>query len=124
MENERYVPITWLPFLKSDDADLPIDLHKTFVDEESYNNGHGHGYEFWGVDKNVGALAIVRPDQCKYSRSFMMSKINFPSDVSMVCCISDYNGIGKFFGGFSITLKSSQEQVCVGRSAKGSGSRL
>lgn len=124
MENERYVPITWLSFLRRGDADRPIDLHKTFVDEESYNNGHGHGYEFWGVDKNVGALAIVRPDQCKSSHSCMMIKIDFPSDVSMVSSISDYNGIGKFFGGFSTTPKPSLGPACVGPSSKGSGSRL
>jgi len=41
------------------------DLHKTFVDDESYNSGHGHAYQFYGVDPTVGAIAIIRPDQCK-----------------------------------------------------------
>ena len=42
------------------------DLHKTFVDDESYNSGHGEAYEFYGVDPEVGAIAVVRPDQCEY----------------------------------------------------------
>jgi hypothetical protein len=54
----------------------------------------------------------------------VMNKINFPLDVSMVGGISDYDGIGKFFGGFSMIPKSSSEPVCAGPSAKGSGSRL
>jgi len=41
------------------------DLHKTFVDDESYNSGHGHAYEFYGVDPKYGAVAVVRPDQCE-----------------------------------------------------------
>jgi phenol 2-monooxygenase len=41
------------------------DIHKTFVDDESYNDGHGKAYEFYGVDPKAGALAIVRPDQCE-----------------------------------------------------------
>lgn len=48
-------------------ADVVIyaDLHKVFVDDESYNSGHGHAYEKYGVDIREGAIAIVRPDQCK-----------------------------------------------------------
>jgi hypothetical protein len=42
------------------------DLHKVFFDDESYNSGFGNAYELYGVDKKMGALAIVRPDQCKY----------------------------------------------------------
>jgi hypothetical protein len=45
-------------------ADAPSDLHKTFIDDESYNSGHGKAYEFYGVDPREGAVAIVRPDQC------------------------------------------------------------
>ncbi len=44
-----------------------VDLHKTFIDDEHYNSGHGHAYEEYGVDSNVGAAIIVRPDQCKQS---------------------------------------------------------
>jgi phenol 2-monooxygenase len=46
-------------------ADLTSDLHKIFIDDESYNSGHGKAYEFYGIDPKQGALAIVRPDQCR-----------------------------------------------------------
>lgn len=49
---------------RSGHTDLIPDLHKTFIDDESYNSGHGKAYEFYGVDPKEGALAIVRPDQC------------------------------------------------------------
>jgi phenol 2-monooxygenase len=41
------------------------DIHKTFVDDESYNSGHGKAYEFYGINPREGAVAIVRPDQCE-----------------------------------------------------------
>ncbi|KAL2155698.1 hypothetical protein VTH82DRAFT_440 [Thermothelomyces myriococcoides] len=37
-------------------------LTKVFSDEESYNSGHGHAYELYGVDPERGALVVVRPD--------------------------------------------------------------
>jgi phenol 2-monooxygenase len=40
-------------------------LHKVFFDDESYNSGHGHAYEAYGIDPAVGAMIIVRPDQCE-----------------------------------------------------------
>ncbi|OBT65740.1 hypothetical protein VE03_03344 [Pseudogymnoascus sp. 23342-1-I1] len=60
------------------------DLHKTFIDYESYNSGHGKAYEFYGIDPEQGAVAIVRPDQY----------------ISMVVDINDYKRIGDFFRGF------------------------
>ena len=42
-----------------------LDLHKTYLDDEHYNSGHGHAYQIYGVDLDVGAVVIVRPDQCK-----------------------------------------------------------
>lgn len=41
------------------------DLHKIFIDDESYHAGIGHAYDFYGVDAEKGAVAIVRPDNCK-----------------------------------------------------------
>ncbi|KAK0609731.1 FAD binding domain-containing protein [Bombardia bombarda] len=35
---------------------------KVYVDDESYNSGHGHAYEEYGVSAQKGALVIVRPD--------------------------------------------------------------
>lgn len=40
------------------------DLHKIFYDDESYNQSHGHAYQFLGISPEEGALIIVRPDQC------------------------------------------------------------
>lgn len=44
---------------------LDADLHKTYIDDEHYNSGHGHAYEKYGVDPSVGALVVVRPDHCE-----------------------------------------------------------
>ena len=60
------------------------DLHKTFVDEESFNSGHGHCYDHFGIDPQEGAVLIVRPD-------------NY---VSKVTTLDDYEGVGDFFTGF------------------------
>ncbi|PVH75655.1 putative phenol 2-monooxygenase [Cadophora sp. DSE1049] len=62
------------------------DLHKTFVDDESYNSGHGHAYEKYGIDVKEGAVAVVRPDQY----------------VSLITSIDDHEGISKFFAGFAL----------------------
>ncbi|KAF2811038.1 2-polyprenyl-6-methoxyphenol hydroxylase [Mytilinidion resinicola] len=61
------------------------DLHKIFIDDESYNSGHGKAYEAYGVDVQKGALAIVRPDQY----------------ISMVISLEDYDEIDRFFNGFA-----------------------
>ena len=60
------------------------DLHKTFVDDQSYNSGHGHCYQHFGIDTEKGAVLIVRPDDY----------------VSKLTPIEDYDGIGNFFRGF------------------------
>ncbi|KAF9699947.1 hypothetical protein EKO04_001983 [Ascochyta lentis] len=39
------------------------DLHKTYIDDEHYNAGHGHAYEKYGIDASNGAVVVVRPDQ-------------------------------------------------------------
>ncbi|CAN9312573.1 unnamed protein product [Alternaria alternata] len=62
------------------------DLHKTYLDDEHYNSGHGHAYQIYGVDLDVGAVVIVRPDQ----------------HVSVVTTLDDFDGIAKFFAGFLI----------------------
>ena len=41
------------------------DLHKTYIDDEHYNSGHGHAYKNYGVNPDVGAVVVVRPDQCE-----------------------------------------------------------
>lgn len=43
-----------------------LDLHKIYIDDESYHSGHAHAYEFYGVHPEKGATAIIRPDNCEY----------------------------------------------------------
>jgi len=62
------------------------DLHKVFVDDESYNSGHGRAYDFYGVDPKEGAVVVVRPDQY----------------VAMVSAIENHQIVGEFFQGFAI----------------------
>jgi phenol 2-monooxygenase len=50
------------------------DLHKTYIDDEHYNAGHGHAYEKYGVDPKVGAVVLVRPDQCKFFQTIQRGK--------------------------------------------------
>lgn len=57
------------------------DLHKTFVDDASYNSGHGHAYQTYGIDLEKGAIVIVRPDQY----------------VSKIVSFEKLENIGKFF---------------------------
>ena len=45
-----------------------LDLHKIYIDDESYHSGHGHAYDFYGVHPEKGAIAIIRPDNCKSCR--------------------------------------------------------
>ncbi|KAE9977476.1 hypothetical protein BLS_001379 [Venturia inaequalis] len=58
--------------------------HKIFVDDESYNYGHGHAYDSLGIDPQHGAVVIVRPDHY----------------VSMVTSMEDVEGITDFFQPF------------------------
>ncbi|KAH7083815.1 FAD binding domain-containing protein [Paraphoma chrysanthemicola] len=59
------------------------DLHKTYIDDEHYNSGHGHAYQKYGVDPDVGAMVIVRPDQY----------------VSKITTLEDVASVAKFFEG-------------------------
>ena len=61
----------------------PPDHHKIVVDDESYNYGHGHAYDFLGVDPAQGAVVTVRPDQY----------------VAMVSSLDDVEGVQKLFDG-------------------------
>ncbi|KAK8088327.1 FAD-dependent monooxygenase [Apiospora hydei] len=54
---EVFTPITGKLQLKC--------LLNVFVDDQSYSSGHGHAYESYGVKPQVGALVVIRPDQCK-----------------------------------------------------------
>ncbi|KAJ9642480.1 hypothetical protein H2199_004861 [Coniosporium tulheliwenetii] len=62
------------------------DLHKVFVDDESYNSGHGRAYEFYGIAPHRGALLIVRPDHY----------------ISRISAVEDFKAIRDFFSGLAI----------------------
>ena len=81
-------------------------MHKVYIDDESYNSGHGRAYEFYGVDPLQGAVVIVRPDQCEFfSSDFCLSRLTQSLDVSMVLPFEEKVGhehqvIGNFFSRF------------------------
>ncbi|KAG8158324.1 hypothetical protein KVR01_012085 [Diaporthe batatas] len=39
------------------------NIHKVFVDDESYNSGHGYAFDTIGVDHESVTIVVVRPDQ-------------------------------------------------------------
>lgn len=71
------------------------DLHKVYVDDEAYNLSHGQAYEFYGVDRDHGAMVIVRPDQ----------------HISKISSAEDLESIGAFFKGFALPRKSKNSLV-------------
>lgn len=73
-----------------------VDIHKVYVDDQSYHSGHGHAYEFYGVNPEEGAMAIVRPD----------------GYVSMVLEIEDHGNISSFFEGFA---RDRRSKYCNGK---------
>ncbi|KAF9883020.1 hypothetical protein FE257_004333 [Aspergillus nanangensis] len=73
------------------------DTHKIYFDDESYNKGHGHVYEYLGISPQKGAIVIVRPDQY----------------VSSVFSVDDFKEIGKFFEGFFIPQEKQQQQITL-----------
>lgn len=78
------------------------DINKVFVDDESYNSGHGRVYDTLGVDTVEGAVVIVRPDGCK-SRCldcYCFQQLMNDLDVSMVSSVDEHELIGDFFSGF------------------------
>jgi len=88
-------------------SDSLIDILKTFFDDESYNSGHGHTYEKYGVDPTEGAVAVIRPDQCKFYLPSIKSLFSFVGlttmlDVSLVTSLDDHETIGNFFSGFAL----------------------
>lgn len=63
-------------------------LTKVFVDDESYNSGHGHAYKAYGIDPKQGCLVVVRPDQY----------------VAMVASLGDFDTVSEFFSKFLIPV--------------------
>ncbi|KAF9877041.1 hypothetical protein CkaCkLH20_05307 [Colletotrichum karsti] len=49
--------------------------HNIYFDDVSYNHGHGHAYDKFGIDKGEGATLILRPDQ--HNLANMVLKLSF-----------------------------------------------
>ncbi|KAL5115572.1 hypothetical protein ACEQ8H_006548 [Pleosporales sp. CAS-2024a] len=77
------------------------DLHKTYIDDEHYNSGHGHAYDKYGVGPSVGAVIIVRPDQY----------------VSKITTMDDHDGLERFFSACLLDQNAKTD------GASGSGSQ-
>lgn len=89
------------------------NLFKVYADDESYNSGHGHAYEAYGVDPAKGALVIVRPDHCEFcftqkdnarlvSVFGLYTNKDITTDIAKVSALDDgiEQSTQKFFGGF------------------------
>ncbi|KAL2127028.1 hypothetical protein VTI74DRAFT_11446 [Chaetomium olivicolor] len=63
-------------------------LTKVYADDESYNSGHGHAYEAYGVDPKKGALVVVRPDHY----------------VAKIAALEEVDSIRQFFEGFLLPV--------------------
>ncbi|TGJ85584.1 hypothetical protein E0Z10_g3139 [Xylaria hypoxylon] len=60
------------------------NILKVFVDDEGYDNTHGHAYETYGIAPSQGALVVIRPDQY----------------ISRISPLNNVRGIDSFFSGF------------------------
>ncbi|KAK3986968.1 putative monooxygenase [Cladorrhinum sp. PSN332] len=78
---EFFAPVTGRWKLKN--------LMKVFADDKSYNSGHGHAYESYGVSPQTGAIVVVRPDQY----------------VAKICQLEEASSLEEYFGGFLIPTK-------------------
>ncbi|KAK3313361.1 FAD binding domain-containing protein [Apodospora peruviana] len=65
-------------------------LCKTYADDESYNDGHGHAYHEYGIDAQKGAVVIVRPDHYVAKVTSLEEVIEKPASIQ------------EFFEGFLI----------------------
>ncbi|GKT80732.1 phenol 2-monooxygenase [Colletotrichum tofieldiae] len=74
-----------------------------FVDDISYHAGHGEAYAKYGVDPEVGAMILVRPDQCEshpiHAGAFAKRTI---LDVSGIYALENTEAISNFFESFFV----------------------
>jgi phenol 2-monooxygenase len=57
------------------------DYWKVYADDESYHDGHGHLYEWCGINNEDGCIVILRPD----------------GYVSLICGLEDVDMVDAFF---------------------------
>ncbi|KAI9646374.1 hypothetical protein NHQ30_004364 [Ciborinia camelliae] len=79
------LPDIFHPWSKKDG----YDYWKVYVDDISYHEGHGKGYEGYGVDKKRGCAVVLRPDQY----------------VSWVGELEDVGEMERFFEGFMVVKR-------------------
>ncbi|EGG02844.1 uncharacterized protein MELLADRAFT_38407 [Melampsora larici-populina 98AG31] len=65
---------------------------KIFTDEASYREGHGHAYEKYGINPDVGCMLVVRPDQ----------------HVSLILDLDDHLALSKSFFSIHTPIESCQ----------------
>jgi hypothetical protein len=53
-------------------AKSAIDLHKVYIDDDHYNSGHGYAYDRYKIDSEIGAVVVVRPDQCEFRTLYFL----------------------------------------------------
>lgn len=74
-----------------------------YADEESYNSGHGHTYDAYGVNSEEGALVVVRPDHCELCPPVALTiNANDGPDVAKVAALGEVDSIQQFFEGFLV----------------------
>lgn len=75
-----------------------------YVDDESYDAGHGKAFETYGFETNrPEAIVVVRPDQCKQLPTHPLYERNISNtfiDVAKICGFEDVEAVGDFFRGF------------------------
>ncbi|GAA5929705.1 uncharacterized protein JCM15063_004228 [Sporobolomyces koalae] len=67
----------------------PHNYKRIYVDEPSFHRGDGKAYEAYGIDKEVGAIIVVRPDQY----------------VGLIVGLEDYQLLDDYFAGFMLPAR-------------------
>lgn len=78
-------------------------LHAVYVDDESYDAGHGKAFEKYGFETSQPeAIVVVRPDQCKQTKNPLYGNRipNTCADIAKICGFEDVEAVGDFFRGF------------------------
>lgn len=78
------------------------------------HHGDGKAYETYGISKEVGAIVVVRPDQCDFyfppltsstTRVADVTLFLFDTDVGLVVGLEDFDALDDYFGGFMIPAR-------------------
>lgn len=75
-----------------------------FVDDASYNSGHGHAFDTIGINSQCTTIVVIRPDQrefissCSRDIRMMMTK---GADISLVISDQETEMLSRFFETFT-----------------------